>query len=115
MGNNDYEGLSRFHRRQIKDDIRLDQLLESLPILDLTLEVYWQLSGTTNFIAIVGLALQDPKKPLTFFQAEALFYDRKKENWVVVDEPTGPFFIDNPQNTFKVEHDLHAQMWDEAE
>jgi len=103
---------SKYHRMEVKDEERKKSVLESLAQLGFSMEVYKDLEFSADFIAIVGLALKDPTRKLSFFRAEIQHYAEKiKSN----STPRSPVAIEFPQNSFADEAAITHMMWDEAE
>lgn len=103
------------HRKEEKDRQRAAMIVESLDVLGLTPDMYLGYRRTEHFAAIAGLALEDPDNPMTYFQAEILFYARRAEQVMVTPEPTGQFNIEFEGISFGGLSGLQQLMWDEAD
>ncbi len=69
-------GWSKGHRKERQAEERKKMVLESLPLLQLTEQQYKEMEGYSNFLLIIGIALN---RGITYWKAEIAFYDERRE------------------------------------
>lgn len=93
-------------RLQFEDDLRT---------LGFDEELYRLHEHDTYFVAIVGLALMDPLRPLTYYQAEQIFFELRAEGSKSESEiSSGQVYTAFKGINFGQTSRLKKKMWDEA-
>lgn len=103
------------HRIEDREFELRQRFLRDLDTLGLSEEVYGIHKHDTNFVAIVGIALEDPDHPLEYFVAEQVFYAKRFEkSRSNASPPTGQVYTEFKGIGFGQTSRLKRKMWNEA-
>ena len=94
-------------RRRFLAELRLVGLSEELGSIHM---------HDTNFVAILGVALEDEDHPLNYFTAEIEFFKRRAEATTLDSvQPTGQVYTQFDGISFGQTSRLRRKMWEDAE